>query len=232
MPRRRAPRREREERQDEEVLGEEQGRAEQARDRGRDAEVPPPQARGAGEPQVPAVARGRDALELGSRVAHVEHLVGEDPAEDLARALVRDDVPVDLEARGGDLLGEVEEGQERSVPLVLHPQVVAPALAGGEPARLERRGSPGPERGQQRPTARPEQLGVVALVHGVPQEQPPEERVRGELRRPRQVAPAVRLGGGERHQLARAAVRVPPDPPVHRTEGPLQRGRAAVLHGD
>ena len=94
----------------------------------------------------------------------------------VARLLVRDDVAVDREARGGDLLGEVEEGEQRRIALVLDAQVVEPALAGGEPPRLERAAFAA-EGGEQRASARAEQLGVVALVERVAQEQPAQERI-------------------------------------------------------
>src|SRR6266540_6106483 len=196
-----ALREEREDRQNEEVLGEEDDGSDRARQRRGEAQVALPEARCTRPPELEAVAFGRDALELRAGVAHVEDLVVEDAPEHLAGLLVRDDFAVDGEAAGGGLLGQVEERQERRVALLVHAQVVEAALARSEPVRLERGGPVRTESRQDVVPADPEEVGVALLVGGVAQEEPSQQGIPGELRRARQVASALRLGGSDGEEL-------------------------------
>jgi hypothetical protein len=69
-----------------------------------------------------------------------------------------------------------------------------------------------------------EQIGMAQLVNRVFQVQPPQERIRGELGGAQDVAPTVAFYVRERDQLAHAPIEIAPDPPVNRSQHPVNPG--------
>ena len=118
----------------------------------------------------------------------------------------------------------MQEGEQGIIALVGDAQIVQPALPRRQPVRLERLAAAG-QGAEQRPSAIPEQCRMPQLVLCVAQVQPAQQRVAGQLRRPGQIAAAVRFGLGEAQELAGSPVRIPPDPAVQRPQRAIECGR-------
>ena len=96
----------------------------------------------------------------------MESLVPEDTREHrLSLVIARDRLSIGVEAVRGGSFRQVQEGQQRRVPVALHADVVEPALPGGEPVRLPAGGAA--VLAQQLDAAAAEQVGVALLVEGM-----------------------------------------------------------------
>jgi len=109
----------------------------------------------------------------------------------------------------------MEKGEQRGIVLAVHAQIVETALAWGEPVGLEARLPSSRQAPEQRPPARAEDLGVPVLVRGVPQVQPSQQAVGGELGGAAQISTSIGLGLGEAEKLARPSMNIAPDPGVN-----------------
>src|SRR5216683_4409356 len=117
----------------------------------------------------------------------------------------------------------MQEREQRIVVLVRDSQIVEPALSRSQPVRLEP-GAGARQLAEQRAAAGPEQRRMPELILGVAEVEPSQQGIAGQLRRAGQIAPAVRLGLREAQELARAAVRISPDPAVQRAQRAIERG--------
>jgi hypothetical protein len=140
-------------------------------------------------------------------------LVGEDSGEEGTRLGIGvQHLPVEGEASGGDLLGEVEEGEERLIGLAAYVQILEATLAWSDPVSLET-GS-WRCRTQELAAPRAKELGVALLVVRVAQEEATKGGVSCLLGSPGEVTPALRLGLREAQELAGASLGIGPNPPV------------------
>jgi hypothetical protein len=83
---------------------------------------------------------------------------------------------------------------------------------------------------EQRGTAFAEQLGVTKLVNRVLQVEPAQQRVRRDLRRAQDIAPAIALDLGKRDQLADTSIAIAPDPAMNRPQHAVDRRDMSSRH--
>jgi hypothetical protein len=196
--------------------------AEEARDRGRQPQIPLPQAAEARTPDAPPVTLWGNARELHERVVHVKHFVAQYLFENrVRRHILLQHIAIDREPLGGGLLRNMEESQQSVIGLFFNVQVIGAVSAGRKPIRLETRLRAAGKLSQELRSPQSEHFTMTMFVDRMNQIEASQERVRGLLRRSDQIPSAIGFGFAETKQFMRAPLGVAPDPamdsPQHRS---------------
>src|SRR5258706_8438574 len=116
----------------------------------------------------------------------------------------------------------MEEGQKVAVSFPIDAKIIETLFTRREPIALEGRSSSRRKGQEDRDRSMTEHVGVTLLVLGVAQIEPAQARIARQLGGPRQIAPAIGLRFAEAQKLARATMRIAPDPAVKRVEPPVE----------